>query len=182
MAEQLDISLVERQRCAIEFWNPTTRPSSLWRRCNETCCGFETVEALWRRRNERERSKLPVTLSSWSLRQTVCSTFSRSGWSVVRRAPLAKEGTWKKRPSPHLHKVPTRSNNVSPKTFQTALVCALCLHVLSSKMLKGFRCAKDVGGIVGSYLACLNLYCVSPVLSTHFILYKRRGSVVKNGV
>jgi len=32
MAEQLDISLVERQRCAIEFWNPTTHPSNLWRR------------------------------------------------------------------------------------------------------------------------------------------------------
>jgi len=46
MAEQLDISLVERQRCAIEFWNPTTHPSSLWRRCNETSCGFQVVEAL----------------------------------------------------------------------------------------------------------------------------------------
>jgi hypothetical protein len=30
----------------------------------------------------------------------------------------------KKRPSPHLHKVPTRSNKVSPRTFQTALVVA----------------------------------------------------------
>jgi hypothetical protein len=28
MAERIDISLVERQRCAIEFWNPTTHPSS----------------------------------------------------------------------------------------------------------------------------------------------------------
>jgi hypothetical protein len=35
---------------------------------------------------------------------TVCSTFSRSGWSVVRSASLAKGGTSKKRPSPHLHK------------------------------------------------------------------------------
>jgi hypothetical protein len=32
MAEQLDISLVERQRCAIKFCNPAIRPSSLWRR------------------------------------------------------------------------------------------------------------------------------------------------------
>jgi hypothetical protein len=46
MAEQLDISLVERQRCTIEFWNPTTRVSGLWRRCNETNCDFEVVEAL----------------------------------------------------------------------------------------------------------------------------------------
>jgi hypothetical protein len=50
-----------------------------------------------------------------SKRSTVCSTFSRSGWSVVRSASLAKGGTSKKkRPSPHLHKVPTRSNKMSP--------------------------------------------------------------------
>jgi hypothetical protein len=46
MAKQLDISLEERQRCAIEFSNPTTDPSSLWRRCNEMSCGFQVVEAL----------------------------------------------------------------------------------------------------------------------------------------
>jgi hypothetical protein len=57
------------------------------------------------------------------LRQTVCSTFSRSGWSVVSSASLAKGGTSKKRPStPHLHKVPTRSNKVNPQNFQTAHV------------------------------------------------------------
>jgi hypothetical protein len=54
-------------------------------------------------------------ISKWS---TVCSTFSRRGWSVVRSASLAKGGTSKKRPSPHLHKIRTRS----PRNFQTALV------------------------------------------------------------
>jgi hypothetical protein len=44
------------------------------------------------------------------------NTFSRSGWSVVRSAPLAKRGTMKKRPSLHVHKVPTRRNKVSPRT------------------------------------------------------------------
>jgi hypothetical protein len=39
-----------------------------------------------------------------------------------KSASLAKGGTSKKRPSPHLHKVPTRSNKVSPRTLQTALV------------------------------------------------------------
>jgi hypothetical protein len=58
-------------------------------------------------------------ISKWP---TVCSTFSRSGWSVVTWASLAKWGTSEKRPSPHLHKVPTRSNKVSPRTLQTALV------------------------------------------------------------
>jgi hypothetical protein len=57
--------------------------------------------------------------SKWS---TVWNKFSRSGWSVVRNASLAKGGTSKKRPSPHLHKVLTRSNKVSPRTLQTALV------------------------------------------------------------
>jgi hypothetical protein len=57
--------------------------------------------------------------SKWS---TVCSTFLRSGWSVVRSASLAKGCTSNKRPSLHLHKVPTRSNKVSPRTSQTAFV------------------------------------------------------------
>jgi hypothetical protein len=42
--------------------------------------------------------------------------------SVVRSASLANGGTSKKRPSPHLHQVPTRNNKVSPRTLQTALV------------------------------------------------------------
>jgi hypothetical protein len=58
-------------------------------------------------------------ISKWL---TVCVTFSRSRWSVVRNASLAKVGTSKKRPSPHLHKVPTWSNNVSQSIFQTALI------------------------------------------------------------
>jgi hypothetical protein len=47
--------------------------------------------------------------------------FSRSGWSIVRSALLAKGGTLKKRLSPHLHKVLTWSNKVSPLTLQIAL-------------------------------------------------------------
>jgi hypothetical protein len=49
-------------------------------------------------------------------------TFLRSWWSVVRSAPLAKGGTSKERLSPNLHKIPTRSNKVSPRTFRAALV------------------------------------------------------------
>jgi hypothetical protein len=58
-------------------------------------------------------------ISKWS---TVCSTFSGNGWSVIRSASLATGGTWKKRPSLHLHKVPNRSNKLNPRTLQTALV------------------------------------------------------------
>jgi hypothetical protein len=66
-----------------------------------------------------EKGALRQEISKWS---TVCSTFLRSGWSVVRSASLAKGGTSKKRQSPHLHKVSIRGNNVSPRTFRTALV------------------------------------------------------------
>jgi hypothetical protein len=62
----------------------------------------------------------------------------------VRRL-LSKGGTSKKRPSPHLHKVPTRSNKVSPRTSQTVLVDegqyingvihSLILRSLSSQLL-----------------------------------------------
>jgi hypothetical protein len=89
-------------------YSPDVAPCDLW--------AFTTMKM------ELRGKKTPVPLSSWSLRLTVRSTFSRSGWSVVRSASLAKGGTWKRRASPHLHKVPTRSNKVSPRTLQTALV------------------------------------------------------------
>jgi hypothetical protein len=69
--------------------------------------------------SNHEKGALRQEISKWS---TVCSTFSGSGWSVVRRVSLAKGSTSKKRPSPHLHKAPTRSNKVSPRTLQTTLV------------------------------------------------------------
>jgi hypothetical protein len=56
--------------------------------------------------------------------KTIMTPFSRSGWSLVRSVSFTKGGTSKKRPSPHLHKVPTLSNKVRPRTFQTALVIA----------------------------------------------------------
>jgi hypothetical protein len=61
-------------------------------------------------------------ISKWS---TICSTISRSGWSIVWSASLTNGGTSKRRPLLHVHNVPTRSNKVSPRNFQTALVLAL---------------------------------------------------------
>jgi hypothetical protein len=58
-------------------------------------------------------------ISKWSM---VCSTFLRSGWSVVKSALFAKGGTLEKTLSPYLHKVQIQSNNVSPRTLQTALI------------------------------------------------------------
>jgi hypothetical protein len=72
----------------------------------------------------------PRHISKWS---TVCSTFSRSGWSVVRDTSLSKGGTSKKRPSPHLHEVPTRSNKVSPRTFQTAPIILVSFLYIYNK-------------------------------------------------
>jgi hypothetical protein len=67
--------------------------------------------------SDHEKGAPRLEISKWS---TACSTFSRSGWSIVRSESLAKGGTSKKRPSPHLHKVLTRINKVSPRTLQTA--------------------------------------------------------------
>jgi hypothetical protein len=67
--------------------------------------------------SNHEKGALRQEISKWSM---VCSTFLRSGWSVVRSALLAKRGNSKKRPS--LHKIPTQSNKASPRNFQTALV------------------------------------------------------------
>jgi hypothetical protein len=55
--------------------------------------------------------------------KTTVTPFSRSMWRVVRSSSLAKGDTSKTRPSPHLHKVSTRSNKVSPRTSRTGLVC-----------------------------------------------------------
>jgi hypothetical protein len=68
--------------------------------------------------SNQEKGAPRQEISKWS---PVCSTFSRCRWSVVRSASLAKGGTSKKRPSPHLHKVPTRSNKVSPRALQKAV-------------------------------------------------------------
>jgi hypothetical protein len=69
--------------------------------------------------SNHEKGASKQGILKWS---TVCSTVSRSGWSVVRSASLAKGGASKNRPSPHLQKAPTRRNKVSLRTFQTALV------------------------------------------------------------
>jgi hypothetical protein len=61
--------------------------------------------------------------------KTTVTPFSRSGWRVVRSASLAKGGTSKRRPSPHLHKVQNR-NKVSPRNLQTALVVGKHIHSL----------------------------------------------------
>jgi hypothetical protein len=66
-------------------------------------------------------------ISKWS---TVCSMFPRSEWSVVRSSSLAKGCTWKKRPSPHLHKVLIRSIKVSPRTLKMALISNLKYSVI----------------------------------------------------
>jgi hypothetical protein len=69
--------------------------------------------------SNHEKGASRQEISKWS---PVCSTFSRSGWSVVRSASLAKGDTSKKRPSPHLYEVPTWTNMMSPRNIQTILL------------------------------------------------------------
>jgi hypothetical protein len=47
-------------------------------------------------------------------------------WVERCKKCIACEGRSKKRPSPHLHRDPTRSNKVSLRTLQTALVRHVC--------------------------------------------------------
>jgi hypothetical protein len=93
----------------VDRWNPIKTSAIQSRSCLMRFQGF----------SNHEKAAPRQEISKWS---TVCSTFSRSGWSVVRRASLAKGRTSKKRPSLHLRKVPTQSNKVSPRTFQKALL------------------------------------------------------------
>jgi hypothetical protein len=85
--------------------------------------------ATFQSRNADAPVSLPSHPEKGSFKTTV-TPFSRSGWSVVKSASLTKGGTSKKRPSPNLHKVPTRNIKVSPLTLQTALVYA-CTHFWS---------------------------------------------------
>jgi hypothetical protein len=112
-------------------------------------------------------------ISKWS---KVCNTFSRSGWSVVRRALLAKRGTSKKRPSPRLHKVPTQSNKVSPRNFQTALV------ILSSQMASSSTCFSNQNFVfILRFHVCYMLFppyprCFTLIILTIFgVEYKLRS-------
>jgi hypothetical protein len=144
--------MAEQQRCGIEFCvrfgksgsetlqlihqayaDDATRRTAVFMCCKRFRDGETNVKDEPR---SGRHSTAPVPLSSWSLQQTVCSTFSRSGWSIVTSASLAKGGTSKKRPSPHLHKVPTRSNKVSPLTFQTALVYINLWRLISSRVVE----------------------------------------------
>jgi hypothetical protein len=88
--------------------------------------------------SNQEKGAPRQEISKWS---TVCSTFSRSGWSVVRSASLAKGGTSKKRPSPHLHKVSTRSNKASPRTLQMTLI--YIYKVNFTHAMKVYSCLGD---------------------------------------
>jgi hypothetical protein len=76
----------------VDRWNPIRTSATQSRSRPMRFLGFSNHEKGAQR---QEISKCSI----------VCSTFSRSGWSVVRSAALAKGGTSKKRPSPHLHRV-----------------------------------------------------------------------------
>jgi hypothetical protein len=105
----------------VDQWNPLRTFAIHSRSRPKRYLGFSNLE----------EGALRQDISKWS---TVCSTFFTSGWSVVRSVSLAKGGASKKRPWPHLHKDQTRINEVSPGTFQTALVYIylyVCVYSIS---------------------------------------------------
>jgi hypothetical protein len=69
--------------------------------------------------SNHEKGALRQEISKWL---TVCSTFSRNGWNVVRSASFVKGGALK---SDHHHtSTKFQSNNVNPQILQMALVYA----------------------------------------------------------
>jgi hypothetical protein len=116
----------------VDRWNPITTSTIQSRSRPMRFLGFSNHE------NGAPRQEI----SKWS---TICSTFSRSGWSVVRSASLGKGGTSKKRPSLHLHKVTARSNMVSPRAFQTAFVFWQYSQILHSML---HHCTRCIGPLV----------------------------------
>jgi hypothetical protein len=130
--------MAEQQRCAIEFWVWLGKTVSDILQLIREAYGDDAmwrgeVFKWWKRFRDGEMnvkveplsgrpSRAPVPLSSWSLRQTVCSTFWRSGWSLVRSASLSKGGTSekKKKTGTALPQSSDWSSKESPRTFQTA--------------------------------------------------------------
>jgi hypothetical protein len=104
----------------VDRWNPIRTSAIQSRSRPMRFLGFSNQE------NGAPRQEI----SKWS---TVCSTFSRSGWSVVRSASLAKGGTSEERPSPLLYKFPTRSNKASPRNLQTTLRHTVQVYVETKK-------------------------------------------------
>jgi hypothetical protein len=81
-----------------------------------------------------------------------------SGWIG---ASLAKGRTSKRSPSPHLHKVPTRSNKVNPRTLQTALVHSrgyvmnFILPAYGPNVAEVTRTTKNLGRRASGIFICL---------------------------
>jgi hypothetical protein len=111
----------------------------------------------------------------WS---TVCSTFLRSGWSVVRSALLAKGGTSKKRPSLHPHKVLTWSNKVSLWTFHTALILPYTISVLCNTIKHKHNDSSCISyfqeKLTNCYLQIKSLKCSQKVLESNGVIVSPR--------
>jgi hypothetical protein len=154
--------MMERQRCAIEFCARLIKSSSETLQLVHQAYGVHisphSISGLFQPRNgSSEVRKPPVPLSSWSLQQTICSTFSRSGWNLVRSESLAKGGNSKKRPSPHLHKISSWSNNVKPRILQTSLVTSTTSHHWIEGLTNTAKCAAASCFQASSW--CLHLPC-----------------------
>jgi hypothetical protein len=93
----------------------------------------------------------------------VCSKRSAAffeKWVERCKKCIACQGRYfEKRPLPHLHKIPTRSNKVNPRNFQTALVCMyVCMYVLICVciIVHNFICSGDYS--IHNYLAFVNVH------------------------
>jgi hypothetical protein len=97
--------------------NPKTHPSSLWSP-DLASCDFWAFPT---KKRELRGKKTACSTILLELAANGLQHVLEKGVERCKKCIACQGGTSKKRPSPHLHKVPTRSNKVSPRNFQTTL-------------------------------------------------------------
>jgi hypothetical protein len=109
----------------VDGWNPIRTSAIQSRSRPMRFLGFSS----------HEKGAPKQEISKWS---TVCSTFSRSGWSVVRSTSLAKVGASKKRPSLRLHKVQIQSNESTNLSYGPRILVVSYIYRINIKFLPLF--------------------------------------------
>jgi hypothetical protein len=129
--------MAEQQSCAIEFcvWLGKSGSETLqliYQTYGDDAMRRAAVLKWWKRFRDGETNvkNEPCSQAKHSACSTIFLTLAANGlqhlfekWLERCKKCIACQGRYvEKKPPPHLHKVVTQSNKVSPRTFQTALV------------------------------------------------------------
>jgi hypothetical protein len=132
------------------------------------------VDVLMGFHRSRWAHPLPIfNRTTLTLRQGCSAILKRVG-NAVRSTSLAKGGTSKKRPSPHLHKVPTRSNKVSPRTLRTVLVNGEAFKLCSLLQPSATSSLLGPNILLSTLLSDTLIYVLSLVWKTKFHIHTKQ--------